>query len=92
MERSVTKTLACFVAGTGFDDLPFDVVHESKRLLLDVVGCALGSVELDKGRLAVQAALKIGGASEATILGSRDKVACLLSIPGHPGGLVHTLR
>lgn len=75
MDGKVTRQLANFVAKTNFEDLPHEVVHETKRLLLDILGCAVGSPGLDKGRIAVDFATGAGGPSEATILGTRRKVA-----------------
>ena len=68
---SVADTLAAFVAGTTFDDLPADVVHESKRILVDSLGCAVAGIDDMKGRIAVEFAGMLGGVDEtATIFGS----------------------
>lgn len=90
MENDVTHSLASFISRTGFDDLPREVVHETKRILLDIVGCALGSVEHDKGRIAIQFARETGGRPEATILGTREKVAAPAAAFAN-GELMHTL-
>jgi len=45
---SIATTLARFAADIRFEDLPPDVVTESKRILLDSLGCALAAVDLDK--------------------------------------------
>lgn len=42
----VTRRLAEFVVGKGFEDLPGDVVHDTKRLVLDAIGCALGGLRI----------------------------------------------
>jgi 2-methylcitrate dehydratase PrpD len=75
----VTGELAEFVSSTTFDDLPENVVHETKRILLDVIGCALGSTQLDKGRIAVEFACAPGGNAEATIFGTTHKVPIALA-------------
>jgi 2-methylcitrate dehydratase PrpD len=46
METNTTAALASFIANTRFDGLPREVVHETKRILLDGLGCALGSIDL----------------------------------------------
>ena len=74
MGKNVTETLAEFGAALKYEDLPADVVHETKRCILDAVGCGVGSVDLDKGRLAVKLARQMGGNPEATILGTGEKV------------------
>ncbi|MEV6647731.1 MmgE/PrpD family protein [Amycolatopsis sp. NPDC051371] len=76
---TISRELAEFVSRTTFDQLPRDVVHETKRILLDVIGCALGSGGLEKGRIAVDFARLTGGRSESTILGTADKVPAALA-------------
>ena len=45
--RSVTESLAGFVAGTDFDALPREVVSSTKQRVLDTIGVALaGSTAL----------------------------------------------
>ena len=41
MTKNVSRTIADFVASTGWDDLPAKVVHEAKRSLLNYVACAI---------------------------------------------------
>lgn len=71
---NITQELARFVSRTTFRDLPPPVVHETKRILLDVIGCALGSGGLEKGRIAVEFARRSGGHPEAAILGTPHRV------------------
>lgn len=75
MNKKVTEALVKFSAETTFDNLPDKVVHETKRILLDIIGCALGAIDLDKGRISVELARYLGGRPEATILGVGDKVS-----------------
>lgn len=77
--EGVTRTLARFSAGLQFEDLPAAVVQEVKRLLLDTIGCGLGGLAVDKGRMAVALARQMGGVSESTVLGSREKVPAALA-------------
>jgi 2-methylcitrate dehydratase PrpD len=70
---NATARLASFVADATFDDLPPPVVHESKRLLLDTIGCALGAIDTESGRIAIDYAAALGGRPDATVLGARDK-------------------
>jgi 2-methylcitrate dehydratase PrpD len=75
-EESPTRALTRFVAETRYEDLPNDAVHETKRVLLDSVGVALGSLSTERGRIALAYARHLGGPPEATILGAWDKVSC----------------
>ena len=45
MTHSTPHALADFVESVSFDALPAEVVLESKRILLDSVGCAIGGID-----------------------------------------------
>lgn len=74
MTEGVTRSLARFCSELRFDDLPAPIVQEAKRLLLDTIGCGLGGLSVDKGKMAVELAKRTGGRPEATIVGTREKV------------------
>lgn len=74
-KKTLVEQLVDFASAAEFDSLPDDVVHESKRALLDSIGCALGGLSLDKGKIAVQVARGLGGPAEARILGTGQKVS-----------------
>ena len=72
---SVTQELADFAVDISYEELPLEVVHESKRLLLDSLGCAIGGLSTEKGKVSVSLARRIGGNPESTIIGTGDKVS-----------------
>ena len=72
----LTKQLSSFIADLQFEDLPEDVVHETKRVLLDSIGCAIGGLSMKRGKIARKLATRLGGPLESTILGTNDKVSC----------------
>ena len=75
---TIVDALAGFTAETRFEDLPASVVMESKRILLDSIGCALGGLSHPKGTIGVQyARLRGAGApgAQASILGTGEKVS-----------------
>lgn len=76
-EEAPSKTLARFIAQTEFADLPFDVIHESKRVLLDALGVGLASHFTERGKSAIAFARSMGGPPEASILGVGDAVSCM---------------
>src|ERR1700732_1910088 len=41
-QPSVAETLARYATSLKYEDLPADLVHETKRLMIDSVGCGLG--------------------------------------------------
>lgn len=71
MTKTLIEQLAEFTANVDYDRLPPEVVSESKRILLDSIGCILGGVDQPKGRIGIDLARAIAGDSgAATILGT----------------------
>ena len=58
-KESPTTVITDFSSRTKFEDLPEDVVHETKRLLLDCFGCALASPLTDRGKIAIAYARRL---------------------------------
>ncbi|SAK80099.1 MmgE/PrpD family protein [Caballeronia ptereochthonis] len=69
----LTQTLAEFVTETRFEHLPAAVVAESRRLLLDTIGCALGAVRTESGRIAFDYVSQLGGKPDATVIGAATR-------------------
>ncbi|MFH1485447.1 MAG: MmgE/PrpD family protein, partial [Chloroflexota bacterium] len=90
MIENITKTLADFTAQTSFEDLPDNVVHETKRILLDSIGCAVGANSVQKGKIVINVARDLSGKAEATVLGSGDKVSAATAAYAN-GELINTL-
>jgi len=72
-----TRQLAEFVASTTFGQLPPEVVHESKRCILDHLGVALGASQHQAVQILIQSAEEMGGHPQATILGSTIRTSVL---------------
>jgi 2-methylcitrate dehydratase PrpD len=73
---NIVEELANFTTKAQFSDLPEDVVHETKRVLLDSIGCAIGGLSIGLGRIAVEVARRLAGPPESTIIGTGSKVSC----------------
>lgn len=73
---TATAALVDFAARTRFEDLPADVVRESKRCILDLLGVAVGAAETDAARIAQETVRELGGTPQARILafGTRTSV------------------
>ena len=79
MEEMMQK-LVDFATGAKFSDLPENAIHEVKRVVLDSIGCAINGLSIERGKIAVDLARKLGGPPESTILGTiRFLVPTLLS-------------
>src|SRR5437868_12733300 len=77
---TLIETFAAFAADTRFEALPAEVVEESKRLLLDSLGCALGGLSHPKGTIGVDyARLQGPGAqgAQASIIGTGERVPAI---------------
>ncbi len=69
----ITRTLAAFASGASA--IPDGIVAETKRLVLDTLGCILGGWTTAKGRLAAELAADLGGTPQAAIFGNGLRVS-----------------
>lgn len=77
MTKTIVETLADFTFDTSYESLPAAVAEESKRLLIDSVGCALAGLIHPKGVIGVQYAELQGPGvpgEQATVLGTGKRV------------------
>ncbi|ALJ18906.1 MmgE/PrpD family protein [Microbacterium sp. No. 7] len=71
---TIVDRLAAFALQSAFDTLPDVVVEESKRLVLDSVGCAIGATDHPKGAAGIDFGRLLGaGGTDAAILGTRHR-------------------
>jgi 2-methylcitrate dehydratase PrpD len=71
---ALSKELALWAAGVGFEDLPEDVVTSTKYRVMDVIGLALAGAETNFGRSVRDAALALSPPGPCHILGFGDRV------------------
>jgi len=74
--EDIMGTVVNFTHGVRFSDLPNYVIHEMKRVILDSIGCAVGGLLTERGKIATELATKLGGPSESSIIGTQNKVSC----------------
>lgn len=72
----ITRELARFAVETGWEDLPASIVQETKLILMESIGCALGALSTDKGKMMAALGRRYGGPAESSIIGLGDKVSC----------------
>ena len=72
--NNVLHALARFSSELRFEDLPAEVVYETKRMLLDSIGVSLAAHAVRKGQMCIALSRRLGGLPEATILGAAGKV------------------
>ena len=74
---SVARELAKYVASLTFQDLPPDVIHQTKRVVLDTLGCAIGGYDSEATRAIQELIKELGHPGEATVFGSGSRTSCL---------------
>ena len=72
----ITRELARFAVETKWEDLPASIVKETKLVLMEHIGCALGALSTDKGKMMAALGRRFGGPPESSIIGLGDKVSC----------------
>ena len=75
----ITRRVAEFAATTGFGDIPEAAVHDTKRIILDEIGCALAGYATEQGPQIIATVKPWGGTPEATIIGSGDRTSAPLA-------------
>jgi len=73
--KTLITELAVFANGVRFADLPDDVVEETKRIVLDSIGCALAGVTHMKGKIGLAFARQLVGHPHATVIGYGDRLS-----------------
>ncbi|MBI2859508.1 MAG: MmgE/PrpD family protein [Chloroflexi bacterium] len=69
-KSSVAYQFARYALGVKYESLPAEVLHQTKRSLLDTLGCAIGAFDAP-GRPIVEDMVKeMGGPAESTVFGS----------------------
>lgn len=74
---SVARELARYAVGLTFEDMPPDVVHQTKRIVLDTLGCAIGGYASGASRAIQELIKEMGHPEEATVFGSGMRTSCL---------------
>ncbi|MDE3076765.1 MAG: MmgE/PrpD family protein, partial [Chloroflexota bacterium] len=72
---TITRDLAAFAREIGWEDLPPAIVRETKLVLMEHIGTALGALTTDKGKMNVALGRRLGGPPECSVLGTADKVS-----------------
>ena len=74
---SLSLKLARRALNITYDQLPADVIHQVKRVLLDTIACALAAFSRTQCKLVKELILSLGGTAESTIIGSNIKTSCI---------------
>jgi 2-methylcitrate dehydratase len=73
----VARELAKYATSLTFQDLPPDVIHQTKRVMLDTLGCAIGGYASEASQTIQELIKELGHLEETTVFGSGLKTSCL---------------
>lgn len=82
--------LAKFAVETKWEDLPPKVISDTKLFLMDSIGCGLGGITTDPGKMIIALAKRLGGTPESSIIGVKGKVSCVNAVLAN-GQLINAL-
>jgi 2-methylcitrate dehydratase len=72
---TLVDRLAAYAETLRYQDLPPEVVHQAKRLILDTVGCALGGYDSEPARIAREVAATVTSTQPARVLGTGQRTS-----------------
>lgn len=76
-EKHVTRSMAEFAVGLGYDDLSTEAVAAAKRFLIDSIGCAFGGYRTADAAILREVTGEAGGAAESTLLVSGKQTSAV---------------
>jgi 2-methylcitrate dehydratase PrpD len=74
-DKYIAEQIADLAVKLNYKDLPVDAVNKTKTLLLDLFGSMVGTKDIFSSKVAREIAEEYAGPEEATIVGSKKKVA-----------------
>jgi len=74
---SVSRKMVRWASALRYDVLPAEVQHESKRALVDAIGCAIGGYGCDAHLIAQRVLNRLGGDAEATVIGTGARTSVM---------------
>ena len=73
-KETITAEISRWAAGVKFSDLSPEAVHQSKRFLLDAIGCGLGGYQQHDVAIALRVLNEVAASGPATVIGSGKKM------------------
>lgn len=74
---TATETFAKLACQKSFESLPSEVVKQTKSLILDSLGLAMGASVLEAGRILIDYVRELGGTPESTVIGGGFRTSCV---------------
>jgi 2-methylcitrate dehydratase len=70
---TVAEELGRYVSSVNYSDIPENVIHESKKRIIDALGCGIGAFNADPVKFSRKIAKKAKVKDGSTLLGTRTK-------------------
>jgi len=77
---SIAEIVAQYATSIKYEDLPPDVVHMVKRVMIDTLGCAVGGYSAEPSQIAVKLAAGVSAVKPATVLCSGTRTSPELAV------------
>jgi 2-methylcitrate dehydratase len=74
---TVARKLATYAKELKYEDLPPEVTHQAKRILIDALGCCVGAFDADATNIVHSLVQELEGPRESTVIGSGLRTSCL---------------
>ena len=74
-QTPLAETLARYATSLKYEDLPAEVVRETKRIMIDSIGCGLGGFGADASQIANRLAAGVSATPGATVMCSGVKTS-----------------
>src|SRR5262245_54303594 len=78
--QTLAERLATYATTLKHEDLPAEVVHRTKRIVMDTLGCAIGGYDSEPARMARDLAALVTSSRPATILCGGQKTSMDLAV------------
>lgn len=72
---TIAEKLGAYAASLKYEDLPPEVVHQAKRMIVDTLGCAIGGYASEPSRIAREFAATVTSTEPATVLCTGQKTS-----------------
>ncbi len=70
---TIAEELSQYVSSTKYSEIPENIIHESKKRIIDALGCGIGAFNADPVRFSRKIAQKAKPKDGSTLLGTRKK-------------------
>src|SRR3989442_2710949 len=73
MEMTIAEELSQYSSSVKYSDIPENIIHESKKRIIDALGCGIGAFKVDPVKFSRRIAEKAKVKDGSTLLGTRRK-------------------